>query len=74
MWCFFMKHGHIAASIALPGLSVQEAIERSKLLFEGRRHAHAYDSFEVWEPRRMVYQQVPSIPKAKAKPDGPPAA
>jgi hypothetical protein len=66
MLCLFIKADRIVASIDLATRSDQEAIERSKLLFDKQRHA--YDTFEVWEPRRMVYQHTP--PKTEAEPAG----
>ena len=52
MWCFSVKDGRIASVKDLNGLSDQEAIEKAKLFFE----AGTYDTFEVWDGKRMVYQ------------------
>ena len=60
MWCLFIKQDHIVASREVLGRSDQEAIERSKLLFEEKRAL--CDTFEVWEGRRMVYQHPAPVP------------
>ena len=52
MWCFSVKDGRIASVKDLNGLSDQEAIEKANLFFE----AETYDTFEVWDGKRMVYQ------------------
>jgi hypothetical protein len=52
MWCFSVKDDRIASVKDLNGLSDQEAIEKAKLFFEAR----IYDTFEVWDGKRMVYQ------------------
>jgi hypothetical protein len=54
MWCFSVKDGRIASVKDLNGLSDQEAIEKAKLFFE----AGTYDTFEVWDGKRMVYQHL----------------
>ena len=52
MWCFSVKDGQIASVKDLNCLSDQEAIWKAKLFFE----AGTYDTFEVWDRKRMVYQ------------------
>jgi hypothetical protein len=37
MRCYFMKNGHIAAVEELPGLSDEEAVEKSREMFETRK-------------------------------------
>ena len=54
MWCFSVKDGRIASVKDLNGLSDQEAIEKAKLFFE----AGTYDTFEVWDGKRMVSRGV----------------
>jgi hypothetical protein len=65
MWCFSIKDDHIAAVRDLNGLSDQEAIEKAKLLFEKR--PEGYDTFEVWDGKRMVYQQAQLNPTSETK-------
>jgi hypothetical protein len=47
MICYFIKNGAIVAAKEFPGLSAEEATERSRAIFEQR--ADAYDGFEVRE-------------------------
>ncbi len=61
----FIVDGHIEAVQEFDGLSDQEAIEQSKLLFEQQLDLH--QTFEVWERARVVYRHAP--PKARGKPD-----
>ena len=65
MRCFFIVDGHIQAVEELPGLSDQEAIERSEALFAERRGL--YDSFEVWERTRIVFRH--PAPATEAAPE-----
>jgi hypothetical protein len=59
MHCFFMRSGRIAGVEELPGLSDEEAVEKSRSLFASRRAQFAYDGFEVWERARVVTQHPP---------------
>ena len=56
MRCYFMRDGHIAAVEVLdpPPSSDKEAVERSKELF--RQRADKFETFEVWDRARVVYQ------------------
>ena len=67
MRCYFIKDGHIAASRELPDLLDQDLLEQIKTAFEDERGS--YDTFEVWEQTRMIYQRTPPIPKVQAKQD-----
>jgi hypothetical protein len=52
MICYFIKNGVIIATKEFPGLSAEEATERSRAIFE--QSADAYDGFEVREGNRRV--------------------
>ena len=56
MRCYFMRGGHIEAVEVLdpPPSSDKEAVERSMKLF--RMRAHEFETFEVWDRARRVYQ------------------
>jgi hypothetical protein len=60
MRCYFMRGGHIAGVEELPGLSDEEAVKESRVLFEARRVNFACDGFEVWEKARVVAQHPPA--------------
>jgi hypothetical protein len=69
MRCYFMRGGHIKAVEELPGLSDDEAVEKSIDMFAARRAEHSYDGFEVWERSRMVLQYpAPDEPRADVIP------
>lgn len=65
MRCYLIVDGHIEAVQEFVGLSDQEAIEQSKLLFEQQREL--YETFEVWERARVVYRHTPASRKAEGK-------
>lgn len=67
MWCYFVRNGCTVATRELRGATVQEAIERARLLFEQRRDL--YDTFEVWSRGRMAYQHLPSESKIAVWPN-----
>ena len=56
MRCCFVKDARIVAVEELiPGLSVHEAIESARIIFEKR--ASPYDGVEVWSLTRRLYKQ-----------------
>ena len=56
MRCCFVKDARIVAVEELiPGLSVDEAIESARIIFDNR--ASPYDGIEVWSLTRMLYKQ-----------------
>ncbi len=67
MRCYFIKDGHIAGARELPDLLDQDVLEQIKTAFEDERGS--YDTFEVWEQARVVYQHTPPIPKVQTKQD-----
>jgi hypothetical protein len=52
MRCFFVRAGHIAAVETLDVKSDEEAIEKSKALFEERKAE--FEGFEVWDGARKL--------------------
>jgi hypothetical protein len=70
MRCFFMRAGHNAAAEELPELSAEEAVAKSRQMFEERKTEFRYDGFEVWQLSRMVMQYPPfeATPEAGAIP------
>ncbi len=52
MRCHFMRYGRIAAVEVLDVKSDEEAIEKSKALFEDRKSQ--FEGFEVWDRARVV--------------------
>ena len=50
MRCYFMRDGHIAGVELLDVNSDEEAIEKSKALFEERKSK--FEGFEVWDRAR----------------------
>ena len=64
MRCYFMQRGHVAAVEVLAGLNDEEAIKKSRELFEERKSA-GYEGFEVWDQARMVTQEPPPATDAK---------
>jgi hypothetical protein len=52
MRCYFMRDGHIASVELLDVNSDEEAIEKSKALFEERKSK--FDGFEVWDRARKI--------------------
>jgi hypothetical protein len=67
MRCFFMRCGHIGGVEELPGLSDEEAVEKSRSLFEARKVEFAYDGFEVWNLTRVL---IPYPPVEDQKAEG----
>jgi hypothetical protein len=63
MRCFFMRSGHIGGVEELPGLSDEEAVEKSRSLFAERKDKFQFDGFEVWERARVVFQHPPTTPQ-----------
>ena len=63
MRCFFITDGHVVAAEELFGLSDQEAVEGSKLLFE--QASGRYQTFEVWQGTRFVYRHTPRANETK---------
>jgi hypothetical protein len=59
MRCYFMRAGHIAGVEEMPGLSDEEAVAKSREMFEARKPE--FDGFEVWERDRMVLQEPPAL-------------
>jgi hypothetical protein len=43
----------------LPDLSDEEAVEKSRQMFNERKDEHRYDGFEVWDLSRMLIQYTP---------------
>jgi hypothetical protein len=56
MRCYFMRNGHIADVEPLFGLGDEEAVAKSREMFDARKLEKDYDGFEVWELARMVIQ------------------
>jgi hypothetical protein len=65
--CFFLKQGHIAAVEILPGLSQEQAVDKSRELFAARKDQGQYEGFEVWEEARMVIQYPPPPTQSDAR-------
>lgn len=59
--CLFINAGRIVSSMFLSARSDREAIERAKQLSENQR---GFDTFEVWDGRRLVYRHDPPATKA----------
>jgi hypothetical protein len=57
MRCYFMRGGHIAAVELLDVKSDEEAIERSKVLFEERKFK--FEGFEIWDRARKIAEGPP---------------
>jgi hypothetical protein len=57
MRCYFMRGGNVAAVELLDVESDEEAIERSKALFEERKSK--FDGFEVWDLARKIAEGPP---------------
>jgi hypothetical protein len=55
-----MRNGHIAAVEAVPGLNDEEAVKKSREMFEARKDEAHYEGFEVWELARMIIQYPPA--------------
>ncbi len=53
MRCYLVKSAKIVASVELPNLSPDEAIETARKMFE----TSSYDGVEVWSPTRRIYRQ-----------------
>ena len=54
MWCYFLRHGHIAGVEVLPqGLSDEDAIVRAHILSSKRKGV--FDGYELWDGTRMVF-------------------
>jgi hypothetical protein len=71
MRCYFIKGGHIQAVEELPGLSDEQAVEKSHRLFAAKPEGR-FDGFEVWERARVVLQWPPTeltAIDAQSKPD-----
>jgi len=60
MRCYLMKNGHIQAVEELPGLWDEEAIEKSRRLFEAKSKGQ-FDGFEVWDRARVVIKWPASV-------------
>lgn len=58
MRCYFMKGGHIQAVEELPGLTDEQAIEKSHNLFAAKTPSQ-FDGFEVWDRTRVVIRWDP---------------
>ncbi len=67
MRCYLMKGGHIVNVELLPGLSDQEAIEKSHILFSNMPEER-YDGFELWEGARFILRHERQEPPAKTPP------
>jgi hypothetical protein len=52
--CYFVMNGRIAAGEMLPGVTDQEAIEKSHELFAARKYR--FDRFEIWDTTRVVFR------------------
>ena len=52
MRCYFMRDGHIAAVELLDVKSDEEAVEKSRALFEERKSK--FEGFEVWDHARKI--------------------
>ncbi len=59
MRCYFMQKGHIADVEQLPGLNDEQAVEKSREMFEARKDEADYEGFEVWDRSRMIIQYPP---------------
>jgi hypothetical protein len=51
-----MRGGHIVDVELLPGLNDDEAIKKSRELFEARKLRGLCEGFEVWEQARQIIQ------------------
>jgi hypothetical protein len=52
MRCYFVRAGHIASVEELPGLSDEEAEDKSHQLFLERRDN--FDGLELWDRTRVI--------------------
>ena len=68
MRCYFLRNGHIAAVEALPGLNDEEAVKKSRELFEARKDESRFEGFEVWEQTRMILQYPPATTEGEDTP------
>jgi hypothetical protein len=57
-----MRCGHIKAVEVIPGLTDEEAVKKSREMFEARKDKAQYDGFEVWEQARLIIQYPPPAP------------
>ena len=55
MRCYFVKDARIVAVEQLPGLSIKDAVESARIIFE--KAASFCDEIEVWSLTRRIYKQ-----------------
>ena len=67
MRCYFVKNARIVAVKELPGLSLRDAVEIARTMFE----ESSYDAVEVWSLTRRI-SRLGRIAKARPKPAGSP--
>jgi hypothetical protein len=60
MCCYLMQGGHIASVEALPGLSDEEAIQKSHEIFLQAKDR--FDGFELWDRARVVVRWPDPVP------------
>ena len=65
MRAYFLANGRIQHVVELPNMTDEEAVDRTKGLFDG--WADKYDAFEVWERTRRVHWHG-TISRRKRKP------
>ena len=55
MRCYFVKDARIVAVEELPDLSIREAVESARIIFE--KGTSFCDEIEVWSLTRRIYKQ-----------------
>jgi hypothetical protein len=60
--CYFVRKGRIAGVEEMPGLTDDEAVQKSRRLFKANRDKFEFDGFEVWDLARIVIQEPPAGP------------